>query len=120
MAIAGKPEEARSLARGIARRLKHRWRKPPREIVLETSFGYLCLIAREGEYVLKPDRVVACRCLMPEHGNLLEEIIEAGDPAELREKLRSLEGFYAGAYTSRDFIIPVSYTHLTLPTTERV
>ena len=63
------------------------------------------MIAREDEYVLESDRVVACRYLVPEHGNFLEEIIEAGDPAELRKKLQSLEGFYAGAYASKDFVI---------------
>jgi len=105
LAVARSPEEARSLARGIARRMRHRCGKPLREAELEARFGHLCLIAREGECLLESDRIAASKHLVPGHRNFLEEIMEAANPAELGEKLQGLEGFYAGAYTSRDFLI---------------
>ncbi|MCD6312360.1 MAG: hypothetical protein J7L79_00920 [Thaumarchaeota archaeon] len=103
-ALAERSEKAREIAESLARLQKHRLIKPIRRIELETKLGYVCVIAREGEFILEDDFLAACTYFPSENSRILKALAEVDSPTELRKKLLSIDGFYSGAIVSRDWI----------------
>ncbi len=103
-ALAERSEKAREIAESLARLQKHRLIKPIRRIELETKLGYVCVIAREGEFILEDDFLAACTYFPSESSRILKALAEVDSPTELRKKLLSIDGFYSGAIVSRDWI----------------
>jgi len=103
-ALAERSEKAREIAESLARLQKHRLIKPIRRIELETKLGYVCVIAREREFILEDDFLAACTYFPSESSRILRALAEVDSPTELRKKLLSIDGFYSGAIVSRDWI----------------
>jgi len=104
LAVSKDRGEAEILASELAEKQGHRIRGSARKIELETKFGSLCVIAGEGELV-QGEAIVSCRRITPERPEFPENLSEVGDPNSLSRILNGLQGFFSGAWISRDELI---------------
>ncbi|HDD66331.1 MAG TPA: hypothetical protein ENG52_01755 [Nitrososphaeria archaeon] len=97
--------EAEAVASEIAGKQGHRIRGPTRKIELETKFGSLCLIAREGELIHGNNVFISCRHITPEEPEFPENLCRVEDVDSIRRTLSGLQGFFSGAWISRDRLV---------------
>ena len=97
--------EAEAVASEIAGKQGHRIRGPTRKIELETKFGSLCLIAREGELIHGDNVLISCRHITPEEPEFPENLCRVEDVDSIRRTLSGLQGFFSGAWISRDRLV---------------
>lgn len=101
LAVAEKAEDARKIVENIVIAQSYRLTKPHKLIELETAMGYACVAAKEGEFVERDNRVVACAHYPPLSKRFLEKLLEAND---LAEALGSLDRFFSGVIVDRNKI----------------